>query len=156
METETILALIFVIVGVLMMLAEAGSPGNFLLVPATVLLGLGVLGMLFPGFLLSWWSPLAAVAFLVPATYVTIKLYQRLAPTAPPETTVATSLVGMHGVVTKKVSTHNLRGKVKIANDIWSATSCKDISEGTKVIVKSSEGVHVYVEEEGEGECLVK
>jgi membrane protein implicated in regulation of membrane protease activity len=147
MTISAILALAFVIIGVIMLLAEAASPGSFILVPATVLLVLGAIGLVSPDWLLSWWAPLAAVIVLVPTTIITIKLYQRLAPPVAPETTVATSLVGMKGVVTSKVVPNDLKGKVRIDHDTWSATSTNTIPVGKMVVVKSSEGVHVFVEE---------
>jgi len=55
--------------------------------------------------------------------------------------------VGQKGVVTKTVQPNTLTGKVRIDHDTWSATSSHEIAEGKKVIVKSSEGVHVFVEE---------
>jgi len=147
MESVTSLALAFVIIGILMLLAEVSSPGMFLLVPATVLMVLGGIGLVYPDLLLSWWAPLAAVIIVGPMTYVSIKLYQKLAPPAPPETTVATSLVGMTGVVEFAVSPNSLKGKVRIDHDTWSATSDKVIPVGSKVVVRASEGVHVKVEE---------
>lgn len=147
MALGTELALAFIIIGILMLLAEAASPGSFILVPATVLLALGGVGLVFPDWLLSWWSPVIAALVMVPMFFVTIKLYQKLAPPAPPETTVATSLVGMKGVVEREISPDTMRGKVRIANDTWSATSTKVIPVGTKIVVKASEGVHVKVEE---------
>jgi membrane protein implicated in regulation of membrane protease activity len=141
------LALAFVIIGVLMLLAEAASPGAFIVVPATVLLVLGGVGMIYPDWLLTWWAPLAAVIVLVPMTLVTMKLYQNLAPPAPPETTVGTSLIGQIGVVITDVHPNNLKGKVRIRHDTWSATSGSSvISAGTPIIVTESAGVHVTVE----------
>lgn len=141
------LGLMFVIGGIVLLLAEAASPGSFLLVPATVLLVLGAVGLLAPGLLLSWWSPLITAIIVVPTTIFTIKFYQKLAPPAPPETVVATSLVGQTGVVVTEVVPQNLKGKVRIANDTWSASSDRPIPAGRKVRVKASEGVHVIVEE---------
>jgi len=141
------LGLAFIIIGILMLLAELSSPGAFILVPATVLLVLGFVGMWVPEVLFSPWSPVIVAVVAIPITYVTMKMYQRLAPPAPPETTVATSLVGMTGVVTVDVAPNNLKGKVRIEHDIWSATSNKPIPAGKKVVVKTSEGVHVSVEE---------
>ncbi|MGD9963052.1 MAG: NfeD family protein [Thermoplasmata archaeon] len=141
------LALAFLIIGILMLLAEAASPGSFILVPATVLIVLGGIGMLYPDWLLTWYAPLTAVIVLVPMLIITIYLYQKLAPPAPPETTVATSLVGMTGVVVTEVVPDNMRGKVRIANDTWSAISKTPIPAGKRVVVKASEGVHVKVEE---------
>ena len=75
-------------------------------------------------------------------------LLDRIDPT--PETTVASSLLGKRGLVTREIEPGNLRGKVMIENDTWSATAETVIPVGTKVVVKSSEGVHVKVEELGE------
>ncbi len=141
------LGLIFVIAGIVLLLAEAASPGAFMLVPATVLIVLGAIGLTAPSILLSWWSPIITAIIVIPTTILTIKFYQKLAPPAPPETTVATSLVGLTGVVVTEVVPNDLKGKVRIANDTWSASSSKPIPPGRKVIVKSSEGVHVIVEE---------
>jgi len=139
--------LVFIVIGVLMLLLELSQPGSFLLVPATVLLALGGIGLIFPDLLLTVWSPIIAVIILVPTTLLTIKMYQRLAPPSPPETTVATSLIGKEGVVETEVVPGSLRGKVRIANVIWSATSNSPIPAGKKVRVVRSEGVHVTVEE---------
>jgi membrane protein implicated in regulation of membrane protease activity len=147
MELEIALGIAIIVIGVLMLLAEIIVPGYFLLVPATTLIVLGAIGLLVPGFLLSWASPVLAVIIILPTTLVAIRLYQKLSPPAPPETTVATSLVGTSGIVTARVLPDNLRGKVKIANDIWSATSASPIEVGRKVRVVASEGVHVKVEE---------
>jgi membrane protein implicated in regulation of membrane protease activity len=141
------LGLAFIIIGILMLLAEVASPGAFILVPATVLLVLGGMGFVAPDLLLSWWSPVIAAIIAIPVTYISMKMYAKLAPPAPPETIVASSLVGLEGVVEREVEPNNLRGKVRIANDDWSATSNKTIPVGRKVVVKSSEGVHVMVEE---------
>jgi inner membrane protein len=140
------LGLIFIIIGVLMLLAEAVTPGAFLVVPATVLLVLGALGLVAPELLLSIWSPILAVVIGVPVFFLTVKGYQKLSPPMPPTTTVATSLIGMEGVVITDTCPNNLKGKVKIENDIWSATSTRPIPAGYKVKVVHSEGVHVKVE----------
>jgi inner membrane protein len=147
MELGVWFGLGFIVLGTLMLLFELHAPGMFLIVPATVLMVLGVLGILFPDSLFTWWAPIAAVIVLVPTTFLTIKLYQRLSPPAPPVTTVATSLVGMKGMVTTDVYPHTLRGKVEIEHDTWSATSDSLIPVGKRVVVVSSEGVHVVVKE---------
>lgn len=141
------LGLAFLIIGILMLLAEVMSPGAFILVPATVLMVLGTVGIVAPDLLLSWWSPVIAGIIVIPVTYVSIKMYQKLAPPAPPETTVATSLIGQKGIVEVEVLPNSLKGKVRIDHDTWSATAPKPIPVGTKVVVKASEGVHVTVEE---------
>lgn len=147
MVLATDLSLALVIIGVVMFLIEAAAPGNFILVPATVLIILGTLGLLLPDFLLSWWAPIAAAIVLIPTTFLTIRLYQRLAPPGLPETTVATSLIGRHGVVTVEVTPNDLKGKVRIEHESWSAMADCRIPVGTQVVVTASEGVHVVVKE---------
>jgi len=150
------LGLLFIIIGVIMLLAEAMTPGVFLVVPATVLIVLGAIGLIAPGLLLSMWSPIIALVIGVPVFMVTVRAYQKLSPPMPPTTTVATSLIGMEGVVVTEVCPNNIRGKVKIQNDIWSATSTRPIEVGYRVRVVHSEGVHVKVEPIGavpEAEC---
>lgn len=147
MELGVLFGIGFIVLGTLMLLLELHAPGTFLLVPATVLMVLGVIGIVLPGVLFTWWAPIAAVIVLVPTTLLTIKLYQKLSPPGPPVTTVATSLVGMKGMVTSDVYPHTLRGKVEIEHDTWSATSDSLITTGKRVVVVSSEGVHVVVKE---------
>jgi len=147
MEFVIGLSLAFIVLGVLLLLAEVSSPGTFLLVPGTVFIVLGFIGLVLPDLLLSIYSPIIAVLILVPMTYVTIKLYQRLAPPAPPETMVATSLVGREGVVTVEIKPNQISGKVRIEHDNWSATADHVIQKGARVVVESSEGVHVKVTE---------
>ena len=133
-----------------MLLAEVVTPGVFLIVPATVLIVLGAIGIVAPELLLSIWSPIIAIAIGVPVFLVTVKAYQKLSPIMPPTTTVATSLIGMEGLVVTDMCPNNIKGKVKIENDIWSATSTRSIPKGYWVKVTDSEGVHVKVEPIGE------
>ena len=139
------LAIIFVIVGAMLLIAEAMTPGAFLLIPGTVLVILGIVGYIYPDFLYSTWSPLLALAIAVPVTLGTIKMYQFLARPEPPTTTVAESLLGKEGVVTVRTTPENIKGKVRIDTDVWSATSDGPIEVGTDVVVTESQGVHVKV-----------
>lgn len=144
------LGLIMIIIGIIMLIAEIFAPGAFMLVPATVLIVLGIIGMIAPDILLSWWSPVIAVILIVPMTLITVRMYQKLSPPMPPTTTVATSLIGQEGVVTTTVCPGNLKGKVKIMSDTWSATADRSIPVGARVVVVHSEGVHVRVQQIGE------
>src|SRR5512137_3009137 len=147
MDLAMQISIVLIVLAVLLFLAEALSPGFFLIVPATVLAILGFIGLAWPEVLFSWWSPVIAFALLIPMTYLTIRVYQRLAPPGPPETSVATSMVGREGLVTETVKPNSLKGKVRIQNDTWSATSDHEIPKGAWVIVFESEGVHVKVKE---------
>ncbi len=145
---DVALGIVFLVVGIVLLLVEAASPGFFIAVPATILIVLGLLGMFIPDFYFSPWAPITAIAVGAPLTYVTILLYQRLAPPGPPTTTVGGSLIGRAGVVVREVLPNSIMGKVNIDNQVWSATSAERIPEGTKVNVVDSRGVHVIVERE--------
>lgn len=139
------MAVILIVVGAVFIIYEAFSPGAFMVIPGTVLVILGLIGAAFPEILYSWWSPVIAVIIAVPVTVLTVKAYQRLAVPEPPTTTVADSLVGRTGTVLVATEVGNMRGKVRIGSDTWSATSDQPIEAGTEVVVESSEGVHVHV-----------
>lgn len=147
MDWEWQVGLIFVIVGVILLIAETASPGFFVAIPATVLMILGALGMVIDGFLLSPWSPIVAVVVAIPAFIVTMYAYQRLAPPEPPTTTVGHSLVGKRGIVREAIIPNTLKGKVRIEHQTWSAASDHYIAKDTLVEVVQSRGVHVIVRE---------
>jgi membrane protein implicated in regulation of membrane protease activity len=140
------LGLLFVIIGIILLLVEASSPGFFIAIPATILIVLGILGIVAPGIFFSFWSPLIAIGLAIPITYFTIYFYRQLAPPQEPTTTVGDSLVGKRGLVTTATDPDSeTKGKVRIASDTWSATSEQSIKAGSRVEVIASEGVHVIV-----------
>lgn len=147
MEWEWQIGLIFVIVGVILFIVEVASPGFFVAIPASVLIILGALGMILDGFFLSMWSPIVAIGVTVPAFLGTMYAYKRLAPPQPPTTTVGRSLVGKRGIVDTDIIPNTIKGKVRIENQTWSATSDHYIPKETLVQVVESKGVHVIVRE---------
>ncbi len=147
MEWEWQIGLIFVIVGVILFIVEVASPGFFVAIPASVLIILGALGMVLDGFFLSMWSPIVAIGVTVPAFLGTMYAYKRLAPPQPPTTTVGRSLVGRRGIVDTDIIPNTIKGKVRIENQTWSATSDHYIPKDTLVEVVQSRGVHVIVRE---------
>lgn len=140
-----LISCILLIAGAAFVIYEAFVPGGFMLIPGLVLLVMGAIGLLAPDLLMSIWAPVIALVVALPVTLLTLKLYQHLAKPEPPATTVADSLVGRTGKVMVPTELDNMKGKVKIGNDTWSATSDEPIEAGTEVIVESSEGVHVHV-----------
>ncbi len=136
---------IILIAGAAFLVYEVFAPGGFCVIPGVVLLVLGVVGLFWPDILMSIWSPVIALVVAIPVTLITLKAYQYLAKPEPPSTTVAESLVGKTGMVTVATEMGNMKGKVRISGDLWSATSDEPIEEGTEVVVESSEGVHVHV-----------
>ena len=144
---QVTIAMLLIILGALLIIVEAFSPGIFMLIPGTILVFLGIVGIFAPDFLFSWYSPVVGLLLAVPVTIITLKVYQRLGEPEPPTTTVAETRIGREGVGTVDTEPGSLRGKVKIDSEIWSATSKDPIPAGKKVIVIHSEGVHVRVEE---------
>ncbi|MFQ5986962.1 MAG: NfeD family protein [Thermoplasmata archaeon] len=142
---EEALGMAFLVAGLVLLLVEASSPGFFIGVVATILLVLGILGLFIPGFFVSPLAPISVILVGAPVTYVTILLYQRLAPPSPPTTTVGESLIGRRGRVVRRVIPDSIEGKVNIDNTVWSATSGEPIEEGARVQVVDSRGVHVVV-----------
>lgn len=140
-----LIAIALIIVGAVFLIIEAFSPGAFMVIPGTVLVILGVIGVFMPDIVLTLWSPVIALVVAVPVTILTIKAYQRLGEPVPPSTTVTESLVGKTGTVTTATEVGSMRGKVRIGSDTWSATSDEPIEAGAEVVVLSSEGVHVHV-----------
>lgn len=144
----TTLGIIMIVAGVVMLIIEASAPGFFIAIPATVVLVLGIFGLIAPEEMFySWVSPFIAVTVAIPMTVVSIYLYQKLAPPESPTTTVGTSLVGRSGIVIRELDPTDISGKVKIENQEWSATAKTRIPVGSEIVVTESKGVHVTVKE---------
>lgn len=141
------LGVILIVIGIIMLVAELFTPGFFIAMPGTVLIILGILGVVMPNEMFySWYSMLIALVVTIPAAFGTLWIYKRLAPPEAPTTTVGDSLIGKEGKVTVATQKDNIRGKVKIGTTVWSARSDVPLKAGTAVRVVSSEGVHVKVE----------
>lgn len=146
MESAAIAALVLVVLGLVLLIIEATSPGVFMIIPASVLIILGALGLVSPEFLFSWWAILVAIVVAVPVTVITIYFYKFLGKTQPPSTTITDTLVGTTGIVLVTTIPGTIKGKIKIGSDTWSANSNQPIEAGAKARVVRSEGVHVFIE----------
>ncbi len=135
-----------IIIGLGLFIVEAVQPGFFVAVPGTTLIVLGTVTLLIPEFAQAY-APAIIVVIAIISSIITITLYRKMAPGQKPQTTSMDVLEGREGTVIKTVRPDSIDGKVKIDNQIWSATGESVIDEGRKVIVISSEGVHVKVKE---------
>lgn len=149
MEPTTI-ALCIIIIGALLIIGEAISPGVYMIIPGTVLVVLGIVGYFVPDFLFSIWAPITMLLVGLVTSIITVIIYKKLGEPEPPTTSVSDGLVGKIGTVTVATSVENLKGKVKIGSEIWSARSIIPLEVGKTVRVVSAEGVHVVVEEYSE------
>lgn len=144
---EYAVGLTLLIIGVLLIIAEVATPGFFVGVIGTALVGMGIIGMFFPYIFDSPISVVIVVVVTAVSMMATIMFYQRLGKTQPTATTITESTVGEEGLVLEDIEPHTLHGKVKIKQQIWSATADEQIPKGTLVKVIDWEGVHVIVEE---------
>ncbi len=140
-----IVAIALIAIGAILLIIEAFSPGAFMIIPGVILVILGFIGVFEPDILFTWVTPVIAIVIAIPVSLITVKVYQRLASPEPPTTVVADSLVGKIGTIIVPTEIGTIRGKVKIGSDTWSASSDEVLEEGAKVVVESSEGVHVHV-----------
>jgi membrane protein implicated in regulation of membrane protease activity len=140
---------IIILFGAIFFLTEVFSPGFFLLVPGTVLIVIGVLMLLGVDIFSSGYGIIIGIVVALVAAVVTIKAYSRLTlADEKPFTTSMDSLIGKEGVLLKSADTETLDGKANIEGQIWSAkTETGLLSEGTRIRVVSSKGVHIVVEE---------
>jgi len=138
---------LMVIIGLGLLMVEASQPGFFVAVPGTTLIVLGTVTLLIPEVAQDY-APAIIVVTALLSSIITISLYRKMAPGQKPQTTSMDVLAGKEGKVVKTVHAGSISGKVEIENQIWSATADSLIEEGKKVIIISSEGVHVKVKEE--------
>lgn len=137
----------FLVVGILLLLMEAASPGFFVAIPGTILIILGVFALVVPDeSVFTFWAPIIAIAVGIPATAITVWAYRRIAPAnGPPTTASAETLVGKRGKVTAHVVPDSLKGKVKVESQIWSATAAEEIAVGSNIEVVDVKGVTLTV-----------
>ena len=140
---------LLIVLGALVLLFEAYSPGFFLTVPGTVMVVLGILLVLGVDIFSSVWGIGLAVVVALGAAIVTVWFYSRLnRGEGIPTTTSRDTVIGRTGRVTRTVDPNSLDGKVLVEGHDWSAHSTgAAIAEGAAVRVVGSEGVHVIVEE---------
>lgn len=100
-------------------------------------------------------SPLEVVIFIYTVTLLILTTYVRKLTINHflNDTSIKTNtdiLVGQRGVVTNKINISKGIGRVKIGHEDWSALSIDNsvLEVGTKVKVKSIDGVKLIVEEE--------
>jgi membrane-bound serine protease (ClpP class) len=145
-ESNTI-GLILLVIGILLIIAETATPGFFVGVIGTAFVAIGIIALFFPVIADTPWSPIIVLVVTAGAMLGAVMFYRRLGRTQPTATTITESNVGKEGLVLEDVEPHTLKGKVKIAHQVWSATSGEFIPKGSMVKVVDWEGVHVIVEE---------
>jgi membrane-bound ClpP family serine protease len=134
---------------IILFVVEIMLPGQtFLMVPGTFFATLGVIALATgsESFTFSW-GLIIALAMTIISAVLTFTIYKKLGKIQKPQTTVAESLIGRKGKVTKRIVPDEISGKVRIGSEVWSAKSDEPIEEGRYVEVVDSKGVHVVVVE---------
>ncbi|MGB1697692.1 MAG: NfeD family protein [Thermoplasmatota archaeon] len=135
---ELWIAIACLVLGLAFLVAETLSPGFFLAIPATVLIGLGILGLIWPGFLFGWGAALAIPAFGGLGTVLTIYAYKKWAPPGDqPITLTNDSLPGHVGKITDQ-------NRVRIEGQEFRFHG--DFSPGQKVRVVAVDGLTLELE----------
>ena len=142
------LGILLIVAGIVLIIVEAIEPGFFIAIPAGVLIVIGVIQISYPEFLVSIYTPIIVAVVVLILTFGSLKFYQRISPPSRPTTTMSSSLEGRVGKVVKTIKPDEITGKVKIENQMWSATSEEEvIEEGKKIVVVEGKGVHLLVKE---------
>jgi len=145
------IGILLIVAGIALIIVEAVQPGFFIAIPAGVLIVVGIIQSVYPEFLVSIYTPIIVAVVVLILTFGSLKFYQKISPPSKPTTTMSSSLEGRVGKVIKAIKPDEITGKVKIENQMWSATSEEEvIEEGKKVIVVERKGVHLLVKEKKE------
>ncbi|KCZ72373.1 membrane-bound serine protease (ClpP class) [Candidatus Methanoperedens nitroreducens] len=137
---------LMIIVGLVLLIIEASQPGFFVAVPGTILIVLGAIVLLIPEYAQEW-APVIVVITALISSIITIIFYRRIAPGHRPLSTSMDILAGKEGIVVDTIRPDAISGKVRVGNQIWSATGDSVIEAGKKIVVIRSEGVHLKVKE---------
>jgi membrane-bound ClpP family serine protease len=122
-----------IVIGAVLLLVEAHTPGFFAAVPATVMIVLGIMVLLGIDIYNSGWGAIVGVTAAIIAGGVTVWGYSRITPNESPTTISRDSLIGMEGRVKTRVDATTISGKVLIASTEWSARSTgSEIPPGKK------------------------
>jgi len=147
--SPVILPWVLIVIGAILLVIEATSPGFFMAVPGTALIVLGVLSFFFGFEFLS--SPLGVGLVVLAAiltAVLTVFMYRKISPDQKPTTSGQDSIIGKRGIVTVDIDTDSISGKVDIDGVVWSAKSTDGkIPSGTKIVVTAASGVHLTVKE---------
>lgn len=147
--SPTVLPWVLIAVGLVFLIIEALSPGFFMAVPGTALVILGLFALFAYNLFISPAGILATVIAAIIAVICTVLVYKKISPDRKPSTISKDTIAGKSGIVTAEIDENSISGKVEIDGAVWSAksTGCV-IAVGKKVIVDSSDGVHIIVHEE--------
>jgi membrane protein implicated in regulation of membrane protease activity len=131
--TWPIMGIILMAIFIVMMFQ--GGDLNFLVPFTPVIIGLGLIGLVFGE--LFWTDPVRGLAYSLGALGILIMvlwLKLRSSQVKAPVTGELSTIIGANGITTTEISPQD-EGRVKIGTSIWKATSNKYIPEETEIQV---------------------
>ena len=147
MILDVTLGIFLLLIGIVLFAVEIIHPGALLLIPATVVLAVGILILVGAQSLFyTPYGPAIIVSVALAAAVLTIPYYRYVAMPHKPMSTITSNLEGELGVVIAPVVPDTLKGKVRVNSEVWSARSSRPIPSGTRVRILRGEGVSVEVE----------
>jgi inner membrane protein len=145
-DAGVVVGVLLLTLGIVFLVAEIIHPGAFLLIPGTAFAVAGALYIVVPSLITqSIFGPAIIAIATALVTIGSFPYYKHIAPVHRPMTSMPMSFEGMTGIVIATVQPDNLRGKVRINSEIWSARADRMIPEGTRVRILGGEGVAVRV-----------
>lgn len=140
---------LLLLVGLVVLILDVAHPGLFLLIPAAVMVAIGIMLMIAPNFFSQ--DPLVAALLLLAVgcggAVVAIPVYQRIAPQHPPIASTIGTMTGLDATVTVATQPGTIKGKIRARGEVWSATSERPIPEGSLVRIVGGEGIILKVEQ---------
>lgn len=148
MSDALVIGLALILVGAVLLILEFVHPGAFVVIPGTIILFAGILFILFGSFdfLTTPGGPFIIVAVIIFAGILAILFYTKLAPTHPPVASTFDTLTNFPGLVVAAVEPGNMKGKVRVRGEVWSARADVAIPVGATVRITGGEGVTLLVE----------
>lgn len=131
--TWPILGIMMIAIFIVMMFQ--GGDLNFIVPFTPVIIGLGLIGLVFGEFF--WTDPVRGLAYSLGTLGILIMLLWlklKSSQTRPPVTGELSTIIGANGITTTDLSPQ-IEGRVKIGTSIWKAVSDRYIPEETKIHV---------------------
>ncbi len=137
---------VWVLLAVILAIAEIFTAGFFMLPFAIGAAGAALLEFLWPGDSLTWqWASFVGLSSLL---LIVVRRFADRVTHEPPQRVAGDRLLGRTGVVLRTVEPRELGGMVRVDGEEWRAEYAGDeaLPAGTRITVLAVEGAHLIVE----------
>ena len=135
---------LWIVMGILLMLAEAATPGFILFFFGLAALSVGLIALAFP---MAWWVELILFSLLSVLYLVLLRRLVKSIFSGKKEAVdsfVEEGQQGKQGVVTRKIDPP-VKGRVEINEVGWTATADEPLDPGTPIIVTGQSNLTLHV-----------